>query len=267
MRKIIVFILAGIILTFMTCESTTDDIGATGTLSIKTFDAPFQGDVEHIYLNIIQVSVHKSNADTSDTTSGWIILSEIDTTVDFLELVNGQVAQLIEENLEIGQYSQLRLLLGDSSSIVINGIQHELGVPSGSQSGVKLNLGFTIETDQIAEIYLDFDAARSIHKHPYLERYSMKPVFKVFRSVLSATLAGTISDTLGAGLDDIVVHAVMAGDTTSTLSSDTGQYKFILLEGTYNVSAEGFELTADTSYQDVLVTAGNSLADYNFILN
>ena len=138
---------------------------------IQAFDAPFQGDVEHIYLNIIEVSVHRSDADSSaDSTGGWIVLSDADTTIDFLELVNGQMATLLEEELEIGQYSQLRLLLGDSSAIVVDGTSHELKIPSGSQSGVKLNLGFSIEADEIVEIYLDFDAARSISKHPQQDR-------------------------------------------------------------------------------------------------
>ena len=264
MKIFLVVVLAGMLITFMACESTNDN--TTGTLSIQAFDAPFQGDLEHIYLNIIEVSAHKSNADTSDTTSGWIILSEVDTTIDFLELVNGQMAQLIEEDLETGHYSQLRLLLGDSSSIVVDGISHELKVPSGSSSGVKLKLGFTIEEDQIAEVYLDFDAARSINKHSNQDRYTLKPTFKVFRSVLSATISGTVTDTLGTGLDDIVVQAIMAGDTTSTLSSDSGQYKFILLEGSYDISSMGYELAADTSYQNVALTAGSNLSGYNFIL-
>lgn len=252
---------------FAACESAGDEEGS-GTLMIQTFDAPFQGDVEHIYLNITQVSVHKAVADSSaDTTAGWIILSEVDTTIDFLELVNGQMAVLIEEELETGQYSQLRLLLGDSSAIVVDGVSHELKVPSGSQSGVKLNLGFSIEEDEIAEIYMDFDASRSIHKHPKQDRYSMRPTFKVFKSELSGTISGVVTDTAGVGVEDATVNAIANGDTTSTLTSESGAYKFILLSGDYSVGAEVYEMTADTSYAGIVLEAGDDLVDYDFVVN
>lgn len=268
MKNYVVIIIVGLVLTLLACETTQDDADTSGSIMIQTFDAPFQGDVEHIYLNILEVSVHRADADSSaDSTSGWIILSEVDTTIDFLELVNGQMATLLEEELEVGQYSQLRLLLGDSSAIVVDGISHELKVPSGSQSGVKLNLGFSIEADEIVEIYLDFDAARSISKHPQQDRYSMRPTFKVFKSVLSGTISGMVVDSLGSGLEDIVVQAVSGGDTTSTITNETGLYQFILLGETYDLLATGFELTADTSYHDIALTAGSDLIDYNFILD
>lgn len=259
-------VLLGLMFLFVACESTSED-PANGTLMIQAFDAPFQGDVEHIYLNITEVSVHRSVDDGSDdSTSGWITLSETDTTIDFLELVNGQMATLLEEELETGQYSQLRLVLGDSSNIVVDGIAHDLTVPSGSQSGVKLNLGFSVVEDEIVEIYLDFDAARSISKHPQQDRYTMRPTFKVFKSVLSGTIAGTVVDTLGVGIEDIVVQAVLAGDTTSTITSEAGLYKFILLEGTYNISATGFELSSDTSYSAIELTPEDQLSGYDFVL-
>ncbi len=268
MSKLIAYLMMGILLIFVACESTDDDVeGTTGTLVIQAFDAPFQGDVEHIYLNIIQVSVHKANADTADTTAGWIILSEVDTTIDFLELVNGQIATLIEENLETGQYSQLRLLLGDSSAIVVDGESHELKVPSGSQSGVKLNLGFSIEENEIAEIYLDFDASRSIKNHPKQDRYTLRPTFKVFKSVLSGTISGLVSDSDGAALEDIVIQAVSGGDTTSTLTSESGHYQFILVGGTYDLSAAGYELESDTSYAAVELVAESQLTRYDFTMN
>ena len=268
MNKLILIPLTLLLFLAFSCE-TTDDEGelGSGTVMIQAFDAPFQGDVEHIYLNILQVSVHKAVADSgSDTTASWIILSDADTTIDFLELVNGQVATLIEEELDAGQYSQLRLLLGDSSAIVVDGVSHQLKVPSGSQSGVKLNLGFSVDPDEIVEIYLDFDASKSIKKHPRQDRYSMNPTFKVFKSVLSGTIAGTIVDTAGTGLEDVVVNAVTASDTTTTLTDTDGNYQFILLGGTYGLSAEAVDLVADTSYMAVELSAGSNLNDYDFTM-
>ncbi|MFH1850710.1 MAG: DUF4382 domain-containing protein [Candidatus Neomarinimicrobiota bacterium] len=269
MRKYLLLLLALSLMVFIGCETESDETTGIGQIAIQAFDAPFQGDVEHIYLNVIEVSVHKSVSDStnaSDTTAQWIVLSETDTTIDFLELVNGRMATLIQSDLELGHYTQIRLLLGDSSSIVVDGNAYELKVPSGSQSGVKLTHAFEINADEVVEFYLDFDAERSINKHPSQNRYTLQPTFRLFKSVLSGTIAGSVADTAGAGLPDIAVYAVADADTIATLTDEDGGYKFILLDGTYNISAAGYEMTTDTVYQAVSLTAGAELTGYDFIL-
>jgi len=267
MKKHLLLIPALVVALFIGCDNENDDETGTGQIAIQAFDAPFQGDVEHIYLNVIEVSVHSSvSDDEADTSAQWIILSEVDTTIDFLELVNGQMATLLHTDLEAGHYSQFRLLLGDSSNIVVDGVSYELKVPSGSQSGVKLTHGFDINADEIVEFYLDFDAERSINKHPTQDSYSLQPTFRIFKSVLSGTIAGIAFDTTGSGIEDVSVYAVSGADTITTLTNETGGYMFILLDGTYNISASGFELAADTIYQSIELEAGDELTNYNFIL-
>ena len=267
MLKNILTILVISLLIFAGCDNETDEELGSGTIVIQAFDAPFSGNVEHIYLNVIEVSVHKSvSGSENDTTAEWLTLSDVDTIIDFLELVNGQMATLIQTELDEGQYSQLRLLLGDSSNIVVDGTAYELKVPSGSQSGVKLNLGFSIEPEEIIEIYLDFDAERSINKHPQQDRYSLQPTFRVFKSTLSGTIAGTVNDTVGVGLEDISVYAVTGNDTISTLTGETGEYKLILLGNTYDISSAGYDVSADTTYQAVVLNANDHLLGFDFIM-
>ena len=267
MQKYIIMILALSLTIFIGCDSESDDELGSGEIVIQAFDAPFSGDVEHIYLNVIEVSVHKSvSGSESDTTAEWLTLSDVDTTIDFLELVNGQMATLIQTELEEGQYSQLRLLLGDSSNIVVDGNAYELKVPSGSQSGVKLNLGFSIVPDEIIEIYLDFDAERSINKHPQQESYSLQPTFRVFKSTLSGTIAGTVTDTAGFGLEDISIYAVTGSDTIATLTGETGDYKLILLGDTYIISSAGYDVSADTTYHAVELNVDDHLTGFDFIM-
>lgn len=268
MKRIIgiCFISMGL-LTLIACEN-SDDQTQTGLIAIQAFDAPFQGDVEHINLNLREVAIHSAIADSSaDSTGEWQILSTTDTVIDFLDLVNGKMALLLQEEVPTGFYTQLRLVLGDSSAIVIDGKSYELKVPSGSQSGVKLNLNFEIVPDEIAEIYLDFDAARSIWKHPLQDRYSMNPTFRIFKSVLSGTLSGVVLDSLDQGLEDAVVQAISGTDTTSTITDDDGNYQLILLAGTYDLSAEADGLVADTAYSDIDLEANNHLSGYTFQMN
>ncbi|MCG2714960.1 MAG: DUF4382 domain-containing protein [Candidatus Marinimicrobia bacterium] len=267
MKKYLMFLVVISLALFVGCDNDSEEEASSGQIVIRAFDAPFRGDVEHINLNIIEVSVHKSVSESdSDTSAQWITLSDADTTIDFLELVNGEMATLIQTQLEVGHYSQLRLLLGDSSSIVIDGNSYDLKIPSGSQSGVKLNLGFSIEPDEITELYLDFDAERSINKHPTQDQYTLRPIFRVFKSVLSGTIGGTVTDTSGVGVQNVSIYAVAGGDSVATLTNESGAYKLILLSGTYSISAVGYELSTDTTYQAVELKAEDHLTDFDFIV-
>ncbi|HCK99136.1 MAG TPA: hypothetical protein DHW42_03410 [Candidatus Marinimicrobia bacterium] len=267
MKKYLLILLTLSLVLLIGCDSNSENETETGQIIIRAFDAPFQGNVEHIFLNIVEVSVHKSVSETeSDTLGEWIVLSDTDTTIDFLELVNGEMATLVQTDLEEGHYSQQRLLLGDSSTIVVDGNTYDLKVPSSSQSGVKCNLGFSISPDEIVEFYLDFDAERSIHQYANNDRYILQPTFRVFKSQLSGTIVGTVTDTSGTGIRNISVYAVAGDDSITTLTGESGEYMLILLAGTYDISARGYDLYADTTYQAVQLNAEEHLTDFDFIM-
>jgi hypothetical protein len=251
------------------CSSNpADDGGGFGTVRIETFDNTLAPDapgkqngiptgVEHVNLTVKSVSVHNSES------GAWDTLAQPNMTLDFLDLVNGVTAVLTESPLEVGTYSQLRMVLSDSNEVVIDGQAYPLVVPSGEQSGVKVNLNFAIEADEIVEIYIDFDVPRSVKWSP--NRYSLRPTFKAFKKVLSGTVAGVVTDTSGAAVPNAAVHAVSGGDSTTTITTDAGAYKFILLAGGYDItaSAEAFD-AADTSYPGVQVAAEDTLSGYDF---
>ncbi|MFA4838510.1 MAG: DUF4382 domain-containing protein [Candidatus Neomarinimicrobiota bacterium] len=263
MKTKLIFLISILSLGLMTCDSASDET-KTGALVIQAFDAPFKGNVEHIYLDIDSVSIHRS--DGSDSTTGWIGVSEKDTVIDFLSLVNGEMTNLVESELEEGHYSQIRLVLGDSSAIVVDGVSYELRVPSGSQSGVKLNINFSIDADEIMELYLDFDAEKSIHKHPTQDRYSLQPTFRVMKKVLSGTISGKVTKSDQTALANASVYAVSGSDSVTTLTNTDGFYQLVVLAGTYNISAAADGFTADTLYQAVAIQAEDDLINKNFIM-
>jgi len=227
-------------------------------IKVEAFDSPPPLEVEHVYLTIEEVSVH------SDET-GWVVLAEPDATFDFLELVNGATAALVDTTLEPGSYSQMRLVVAETNEVVVGGQRENLKVPSGAQSGVKLNLHFDVEPDELIEILVDFDVAKSIKWTP--KNYQLNPTFKAFKKVISGTLAGTVRDPAGTGVRNALVEATSGDETIATLTDSTGAYKLILPEGPYGLqaTAEGYT-TADTTYADVLVNAGGQLTGYDFVL-
>ncbi|MDD5766735.1 MAG: DUF4382 domain-containing protein [Candidatus Marinimicrobia bacterium] len=263
MKTKLIFLFSILSLVLMTCDSASDET-KTGTLVVQAFDAPFKGNVEHIYLDINSVSIHKSDA--TDSTSGWTVVSDEDTVIDFLSLVNGEMINLVDAEFDEGFYSQIRLMLGDSSVIVVDGVSYELKVPSGSQSGIKLNLDFEIKAGEIMELYLDFDAEKSIHKHPTQDRYSLQPTFRIIKKVLSGTISGKVTKSDQTTVANASVYAVSGSDSVTTLTNTDGFYQLVVLAGTYDISAAADGFTADTLYQAVTVQAEDDLKDRNFIM-
>ena len=249
-------------LLFLGCDDAGDgDVtSGSGTFKIEIFDSPPPDSVENIFITIKEVSVHKAGG-------GWDTLSQPEVTLDFLELINGVTESLVDEPLESGDYTQLRLVVADSNTVVINGESYPLKIPSGTETGIKLNLNFTILDDEIIEVMVDFDASKSIKWTP--GNYKLSPVFKVFKKVLSGTVAGSVNNFSGTSIANAVVTAItVSSDSVSTVTDSTGAYKLILLEDSYSLeaSADGFA-GADTTYTGVQVQAESNLTGFDFTLN
>ena len=80
-------------------------------------------------------------------------------TVDLLTLSNGATLMLGTTELAAGKHTQVRFDI-ESAVVVIDGEIIPLTILS---SEIKLIHPFTIETDAVTELLIDFDADRSIH--------------------------------------------------------------------------------------------------------
>jgi len=249
-----------LILLFLLVSGCSDNPAGSGNgfITIESFDAPAPEGIEHLYLHVIEVSAHNSD-------NGWIVLSEPDTVIDYMELVNGVTVLLADSvSLPVGSYEQMRLLLSDSNEIVILGNTYDLTTPSAQQTGVKLNLNFTVEENQLIEIYIDFDIAKSIVSAS--SKYLLHPTFKAFKQVISGTIAGKVVDSLNNPLGDITIDANGTEYSTSTLTDSEGNYLLILPAGFYDLTATADSLTADTSYSGIELNPLDELTGFDFIM-
>lgn len=229
-----------------------------GFITIESFDAPAPEGVEHLYLHVIEVSAHHSD-------NGWIVVSEPDTVVDYMELINGVTVLLADSvSLPIGDYEQMRLLLSDSNEIVIQGNTYDLTTPSAQQTGVKLNLNFSVEENQLIEIYVDFDIARSVVSAS--SKYLLHPTFSAFKQVISGTIAGNVVDSLSNPLENVTIDAASIGYSTSTMTDADGNYLLVLPADTYDLTATIDSLTADTSYTGIELNPLDELTGFDFIM-
>lgn len=231
------FALVILVLFLSSCESNE---AGTARIQISLVDAPAAYDAVNI--EILEVKINSA----SDT-SGWASLESAETGIfDVLKLTNGEEAFLGEVELPEGQLGQVRLVLGSNNSLVIDGETYELKVPSGSQSGLKLNINAEIVAGFTYKLILDFDAAKSVVKAGNSGRYNLKPVIRASMEAQTGAIAGVVSPAEA----EVVVFAISETDTISSFADETGAFLVRALEaGTYDLSV----VPADTSLYQVAI--------------
>jgi hypothetical protein len=83
-----------------------------------------------------------------------------------------------DEHMPMGKVSQIRLVLGENNSVVVEGTTFALKIPSSNESGLKINVHETVRRNDHIIITLDFDAEASVNLNGNGE-YIMNPVIKV----------------------------------------------------------------------------------------
>ncbi len=172
------FLLALALIGGMTsCKKETE--ASFGHMSVRmTDDSPEPGPLSGPSI-FQQVNVEIVGAEVHHESMGWVTLPVQAGVYDLIDLQN-DVTVALSSNVEIppGQVTQLRLIVGDNNAVVTVSGVFDLKIPSGAETGLKLNLGTVIEPGMTTEILLDFDAEASV----VLEgngTYSLKPVLTV----------------------------------------------------------------------------------------
>ena len=219
-----------------------DSSPGMGTLQVKLHDAPADYDEVNIFIERVEVNNITGN-------EGWQTISEPNESFNLLELTNGVFEMIADVELEAGTYSQIRLILSrDANTVVIDGESHNLFVPSGAETGVKLNINAEIRDGIVYTLLLDFDALRSVVKTGRATNpgFILKPVIRATNQALTGNIGGVVTPFDARA----VVYAIAGVDTISTTFADEDNGEFLLVglaEGEYDVSVEpredGFEGT------------------------
>ena len=247
------FILLGISIFFFGCsksDNPASPTGSTGILKVTMIDNPASFSEVNIVVDSVQAHIS-----SSDSTGGWYTLNNVPATYNLLTLVNGANAVIGQDTLPAGNYSQIRLYIGTGSNIVLNNQTYALTTPSGSQSGVKLNVDATIQAGMTYNLTIDFDASRSIviTGSPVNPKYILKPVIRTAATATTGIIAGAVSpDTISAS-----VWAIAGSDSNSTSTDASGGFKLYYLNpNTYQV----YIFPKDTTYHDTTIANVNVAA-------
>lgn len=230
-----------------------------GKLSLELADAPVD-DLTEVNIAVTGVELKPSDGDALDFTF------DEPQTYDLLELQNGETAKLLSsEDVPAESYEWVRLNLSNESGahyvVGKDGGRYSLAVPSGAQSGLQVNAGFSVEEDDRIDLTLDFDVRKSVvEANSTLANYLLRPVLRLVNNDEVGSIAGTLDETvisvecanalnyaglvyvyegtdvtpddLGSGTEPVVAVPVTDEDGPGTY-----RYKASLLsEGSYTVS-------------------------------
>jgi len=237
-----------------------------GQLSLYLTDAATNS-YQAVYVTVDTVQVHlgDSKDDAEEEAGGeWKVVASPGKTYNLMALVNGVLAPLGASGLESGAYTQMRLMLGGAPGAGLNiqgkahpypnyiidskGAVHELKVPSGYQTGIKLVHSFEIVNGLTLELILDFDAVKSVVQAGNSGKYILKPTIKVIGTVDKSIVEGVVTDRRGDVLSGVLVSAQTSDPaaanpvdrvqvSASTVTNENGAYQLFLEPGAYIIVA------------------------------
>ena len=237
------------ILIFGACRKSSSSSGS-GTLEVRLTDGP--GPYDAVYIDVQKVEVNVS----SDTgaSSGWQTLPLLHPgTYNLLNFRNGLDTVLASVNLPAGTLSQMRLVLGNNNSVVINGQTYPLKTPSAQQSGLKFNIHASLTAGIVYRLWIDFNAGSSIVTTGN-GGFILKPVIRTF----TEAIGGSIKGYLLPGAAKPEVWAVNGKDTLLALpDSSTGYYLIAgVPAGSWNLDYHALDSTYKDTTFAVSVSTG-----------
>ncbi len=238
-------------LAFLSSCNKNDNAPSDGKAKLGIYLTDDPGDYDAVNVDVQDVQINL----TSDADGGWQSLPGVAKGVyNLLDLVDNKDTLLVNADIPAGRIQQIRLVLGNNNSIVVDGIETSLQTPSAQQSGLKLNIHQDIQAGLVYKMLLDFDASRSIVTTGN-GKYILKPVIRTSLESVGGSLRGVVVP--GDSLTNIL--AIQGTDTIAgTFTGPTGGYWIRgLAAGSYAIHFLPSANYADTVRNNVTVTNGN----------
>lgn len=159
---------------------------ATGNATFALSDAAVDGVTA---VNITFTGLELKPADGKVQT----IVFDQPKTLNLVDLQNGKTANLIlNKPLPAGKYNWVRLDLDTSgmSLTTSTGGMHDLTIPSGAETGLKLVHGFTVPSGGNVTFTLDFSLRKSLVEDA--NGYKLKPTLRIVNDSAAGEVTGTV---------------------------------------------------------------------------
>ncbi|WP_298264576.1 DUF4382 domain-containing protein [uncultured Lutibacter sp.] len=248
-RKI--YLILGLFISLVGLQSCSNNTvnNDTARVQLKLIDAP--GDYLEVNIEIVDILFNDS-----ENEGGWksFELSEGKTyplMVDLTKLIAGNSLLLTDQIMPAGMLKQIRLVLGENNTLVIDGNENvvHLDTPSAMQSGLKLNIDTELEAGFSYTFILDWDVQKSIVAAGSSNKYNLKPVIKVNTEVNSGAISGSVIQVVDndeIDQQDISVLLTDGVNEWTTITNEEGKFLFQGIPSgndIYNlkIEREGFE--------------------------
>lgn len=274
MKKSFYAILAALLVLILPGCSKTSDNG-NGRLIVKVTDAPFPINlIESATVTITKVEIRKAGDGVSDG-NPFMVLWEGSKTFNLLELRNGVVEKLLDQEIPAGEYDLIRLYV-DEAGLKVKGENYSVKVPSGQQTGIKIFIdpGLIVEGGLTAELLLDFDLSNSfviqgnMDSPAGIKGFNFKPVIRAVNNSTTGSIKGLVTDKDNAVIAGVLIKVKQGGvevENVSAITEADGTYEIMgLIPGTYSVEASK-ETYETVTIDDKKVVAGNK-TEVNFVL-
>ena len=243
---------------FLGLTSCTKD-GNKATLVVHLTDAP--ANYEEVLIDVQGIQIHSS---LNETEGSWTSLPVTAGVYNLLDFRNGLDALLAKAELPVGTISQMRLVLGTNNKVKIGGVYQNLDTPSAQQSGLKFNINAVLTEGITYDLWIDFDAARSIVAKGN-GTYSLKPVIRTFNEAVTGAIKGIVLPVASAA----TIRAIANGDTLSTIAAADGKFLFKgISAGAYKMLIEPKATYTGRIIENVVVATGlvTDMGTINLIL-
>ena len=237
-------------LTMISFSACSDEESGNARIVVRLIDAPAEYQEVNVDIQAIEV-----NTSEDGDNSGWMELDNTNPGVyNLLDLTNGLSVVLADTEIPAGYVSQIRLILGEDNTLKMDDQVHDLSTPSAQQSGLKIQLKTTLSAGITYEVYLDFDAARSVVEAGNSGKYNLKPVIRAFAEAQDGAISGMVLPLEASP----AVYAIQGSDTiNSTYTDDNGEFTLRGLEaGSYKVGIDPVAGYQQQSVEDVQVEIG-----------
>ncbi len=249
------------------CGDSASPGEGNGTIRVVMTDAPFPiGMVAEANVSIERIEMREKG---SDDDADFIVLTDVDTVLNLIDLQNGLTATLAELEVPAGDYDEVRVITGDAEIILVDSNSFDLKVPSGSETGIKVKVSpvITVEEGLTTELLLDFDLSKSfvVKGNPStpagINGFNFKPVIRA----VNVSTAGRVQGSVVVDANDsalanvyIVLDANESEEMYEAYTDENGNYVLLGVPvGTYTLTAtlEGYQTAEQTG---VTIVAGNS---------
>ncbi|MEE8437671.1 MAG: DUF4382 domain-containing protein, partial [Candidatus Neomarinimicrobiota bacterium] len=226
MNKIfLLFLITG----FITSCGDTEKKTGKGTLSIEIADDPFPSDLVDS-ANVVVSEIKIRGADSTLT------LTQIPQEINLLDLRNGVTANLVTLEIPANTYDRVSLIISRAWIKMKDGTEYSLKIPSGAQTGLKINIdpAIVVESGLTSDLLLDFDVSKSfvvqgnINTPAGIKGFIFKPVLRAQNLSFAGSLSGIVLDTLSQAIGNALVWIEQDSVISFTLAdSISGAYSIL----------------------------------------